>query len=110
MLSFVNWMLRLLEIWPQLLLISVIVFAAQLVYNRYFHPLSGIPGPFWASISKFWSIWHTSRGRVHVVHVASHRKYGQEIRLSHEQFIIHKLIFASVYWQVQSSEHLQIAS
>jgi hypothetical protein len=26
----------------------------QIVYYRYFHPLSKFPGPFWASVTRLW--------------------------------------------------------
>ena len=32
----------------------VLNFAYQIVYYRFFHPLSVFPGPFWASVTRLW--------------------------------------------------------
>jgi hypothetical protein len=29
----------------------------QIVYYRYFHPLSKFPGPFWGSVTRLWIAW-----------------------------------------------------
>lgn len=32
----------------------VLKFVYQIVYYRFFHPLSAFPGPFWASVTRLW--------------------------------------------------------
>lgn len=36
-------------------------FLYQIVYYRFFHPLSVFPGPFWASVTRLWIAWHNLR-------------------------------------------------
>lgn len=33
-------------------------FIYQIVYYRFFHPLSAFPGPFWGSVTRLWIAWH----------------------------------------------------
>lgn len=54
-------------------LISV---AGWTFYTRLFHPLSRIPGPFWASISRFWLAYQISSGRAEVIQRSLHEKFG----------------------------------
>jgi hypothetical protein len=32
----------------------ILKFVYQIVYYRFFHPLSKFPGPFWASVTRLW--------------------------------------------------------
>jgi len=36
----------------------VLPFLYQIIYYRYFHPLKGIPGPFWATVTRIWGAYH----------------------------------------------------
>jgi cytochrome P450 len=62
---------------PTLLTLYILTRAIQ---TRYFHPLSSIPGPFLASFSKFWIIYHAFGGNQHHVQIACHKKYGPLFR------------------------------
>jgi len=62
-----------------LFLISVIV---ALVRQRYFSPVSDIPGPFFASFGTCWQLWHVFKGRIEEVTYDLHLKYGK--RLLHD--------------------------
>jgi hypothetical protein len=33
-------------------------FGYQIIYYRFFHPLSRFPGPFWGSVTRLWIAWH----------------------------------------------------
>jgi hypothetical protein len=59
-----------------LLILSILALAFQALYNRYFHPLRNIPGPFWASISRVWWLLVATGGKQHEIHVSCHEKYG----------------------------------
>jgi hypothetical protein len=61
-------------------LITIVGLTGKSIYNRYFHPLSKVPGPFWASISRGWFLWHGYAGKQHKVHVAAHEKHGENFR------------------------------
>jgi hypothetical protein len=49
------------------------------VYQRYFSPLSGIPGPFLASITPLWRLYRVLQGDWHMDIVKLHEKYGMGI-------------------------------
>lgn len=63
----------LLQLIPLLVLCYLVV---EGIYNRYFHPLRNVPGPFWASFNKAWWFYTSLSGRQHEVHIACHKKYG----------------------------------
>lgn len=52
------------------------------IYNRYFHPLKDIPGPFWASISSFWYYWAIVNSKWENYQIPIHQKYGPIVRLA----------------------------
>lgn len=52
------------------------------IYNVYFHPLSGYPGPWLARASRLWYCWYCLRGDlVYKLH-HSHEFYGEVIRIA----------------------------
>ncbi len=74
--------------WPKMLfgnlsLIPVVLTAlfiyllGWIIYCRYFHPLSSIPGPFLASFSRIWIVLKTMTGDIEHTQRALHRKHGQ---------------------------------
>ncbi|KAI9834154.1 MAG: hypothetical protein M1826_005265 [Phylliscum demangeonii] len=50
------------------------------VYYRFLHPLSKVPGPFWASLSRLWLVKHARSGEMHRTAIALHRRYGPLVR------------------------------
>ena len=52
------------------------------VYQRFFSPLAGIPGPFWASLSRLWYAYIVWKGNMHQVLPGLHRKYGDVVRIA----------------------------
>ncbi|KAI0099744.1 cytochrome P450 [Nemania sp. FL0031] len=69
----------------------VVLLAAQVTYNLYFHPLAKFPGPFWARASTLWRFRQSMSGRFHRVIEDNHRKYGTVFRVGPNE-----LSFASV--------------
>ena len=62
-----------------LLLVFIYVFLSslyQIVYYRFFHPLSKFPGPFWASVTRLWVAYHCYRADEHTKLLELHKKYG----------------------------------
>ena len=56
-------------------------FLYQIVYYRFFHPLSAFPGPFWGSVTRLWIAWHNLREtEVPTVHALT-KKYGMHLKL-----------------------------
>ncbi|KAL2868893.1 cytochrome P450 [Aspergillus lucknowensis] len=53
-----------------------------IAYARTLHPYAKYPGPFLASISRFWIVNEIFRGRAHKTQAELHRKYGPIIRIA----------------------------
>lgn len=51
-------------------------FVYQIVYYRFFHPLSRFPGPFWGSVTRLWITYHNIKGDEPETFQALHRRYG----------------------------------
>lgn len=51
------------------------------VYQRYFHPLAKYPGPFVASITNFFKLYHHSRIQLPQTIQALHERYGPVVRI-----------------------------
>lgn len=47
-----------------------------IVYTRWFHPLARFPGPFWASVSRVWTVLHVLPGDAEKTQRKLHEKYG----------------------------------
>ena len=70
-------------VWPLayrhilLLLLTPLAFIVyQLVYNRYFHPLSHFPGPICGGLSDFYHTYLFSTKEYHLHMLELHRQYG----------------------------------
>lgn len=59
------------------LLLLALYFVTWVIYTRYFHPLSGIPGPFWASVSRIWLANQAASGRLDKVIRNLHGELGK---------------------------------
>ena len=53
---------------------------AYVVYQRFINPLSSVPGPFWASLSRLWITKHSWDGDMHRTMIALHGKHGALVR------------------------------
>jgi cytochrome P450 len=62
------------------LLLIVTLYLTSCIHTKYFHPLSKIPGPFLASFSKLWIIYHAFGGNQHWIQIACHKRYGPVFR------------------------------
>ena len=58
------------------------------IYNRYFHPLSRFPGPFWASITSLWYFQTIRLGKARNVQHSLHEKYGDFVRIGPKQLAV----------------------
>ena len=58
------------------------------VYRRFFHPLAKYPGPFLASITRWWMVREVLSGE-HDKHIrALHKKYGDIVRIAPNEVAI----------------------
>lgn len=61
----------------QTAVIAVIIYVGGwITYCRFFHPLSGIPGPFVASFSRIWVVFKTLAGDMEHTQRNLHKKHG----------------------------------
>ncbi|RPA84492.1 cytochrome P450 [Ascobolus immersus RN42] len=56
------------------------IIAYSIIYNRFFHPLAHVPGPFWASVTPLVRVYHCTTGTIHLYDQELHRKYGSVVR------------------------------
>ncbi|KAL4882734.1 cytochrome P450 [Aspergillus karnatakaensis] len=69
-------------------LIGVITYwVIWIVYARYFHPLSRFPGPFWASITRIWTLLHVLPGDAEKTQRALHARYGPVVRIAPNELV-----------------------
>ncbi|KAJ7579881.1 cytochrome P450 [Mycena floridula] len=57
------------------LLTSIIIYRLSPI-----HPLAKYPGPFLARCTKFWGVYHSSTGKMHLKSLELHRRYGSIVR------------------------------
>ena len=63
------------------LLLLAIALIFTLTYNRFFHPLRGFPGPFWAAQTDAWRAYHLCTKRLPDTLEAVHARYGPVVRV-----------------------------
>lgn len=54
--------------------------AIAIAYRWFVDPLSKIPGPFWARLSRLWMVQHARKGDMHTTMIALHKKHGHLVR------------------------------
>ena len=59
-----------------LLAYVAIKFLFQIIYYRFYHPLSAFPGPFWGSVTRLWIAWHNLQETELPTVCALTKKYG----------------------------------
>ena len=54
-------------------------------YYKVWSSLASIPGPFYASLSRAWSVFHSLNGDLHRETVRLHEKHGTLVRIGPDQ-------------------------
>ncbi|KAF9889442.1 hypothetical protein FE257_007344 [Aspergillus nanangensis] len=73
----------------QVVVVGVVSYwAAWVFYTRWFHPLSRYPGPFWASVSRVWTVLHVYRGEAETEQRKLHERYGPVVRIAPNELAI----------------------
>ena len=57
-------------------------FSYQIIYYRFFHPLSIFPGPFWATVTRLHNAYYLFTGKDHLYAWELHKKYGMSMNSS----------------------------
>jgi hypothetical protein len=56
-----------------------------IIYCRTWHPLAKVPGPFWASVTRFWYMYRIIAADMDRVQRALHKKYGPLVRIGPDE-------------------------
>jgi hypothetical protein len=76
---------------PELIVVCALgLLLSVIVKWKYFSPISDIPGPFTASFSRFWQLYHIIDGHTEAATIAAHEKYGDFVRISHQEISVSK--------------------
>jgi Cytochrome P450 len=67
---------------PGAVLFSVLYYITWIIYARFFHPYSDVPGPFFASISRLWLGASISNGDAEWTQRALHARLGPLVRIA----------------------------
>jgi hypothetical protein len=71
-----------LRVTSVVLLAFVGALAIHIVYYCYISPLSSIPGPFEAKLSRSWMVRQIRSGQMHHTIMNLHKKYGSLVRVA----------------------------
>jgi hypothetical protein len=63
-------------------LVIVTIFLGFIIKRRYLSPLRRFPGPFWASVTRWWLVRQIFRGDHEKAMLRLHAKHGPIIRIS----------------------------
>ncbi|MCJ1398067.1 hypothetical protein MMC11_001264 [Xylographa trunciseda] len=79
----------------------------QIIYYRFFHPLSAFRGPFWGSFTRAWIAYHNVMEDECAIYAELHKKYGPVIRISPSLLLVDDAIrLPDVYHRyADKSEH-----
>jgi hypothetical protein len=59
-----------------------------IIYRLFFHPLSKVPGPRFARLTKLWLVWHVRKGKSHIFMPNLHKKYGPIVRIAPNEVLV----------------------
>lgn len=79
---------NLLALLGRLLFPACLSLLGWIIYTRFAHPLHDIPGPIWASITRFWLVYKVSTGKAEYDQRDLHEKLGRAGILTHHQMIL----------------------
>lgn len=68
--------------YEHVLQVIVVLSLIWTIYMRFFHPLARIPGPFLASITRFWYVLQVRKGGFDKLNRDLHARYGAFVRIS----------------------------
>lgn len=78
--------------------LTALLFLALPLYRRYLHPLSRIPGPPLAAISRCWYAYHVRNGHMLRLGKTLHKRYGPVVRVGpNEVWFASKDAFKIIY-------------
>lgn len=86
---------------------SVLILLFVLIRQRYFSPISTVPGPFLGTVGTFFRVWEIFQGRINHTLNRLHREHGPFVRISfNEVSVCHPdaiRILAAPVWKSHST-------
>lgn len=83
-----------------------VVAVVYIIYESFFSPLSSIPGPLLARLTKWWLIYHTRRGDLHRELIRLHEQYGDLVRMApNEVSVADPVAIKKIYGTVPEDDH-----
>ncbi|KAB5566561.1 benzoate 4-monooxygenase cytochrome P450 [Coniochaeta sp. 2T2.1] len=67
---------------PQIAGLLAVALLTLCIYRRYFSPISDIPGPFVASLTRLWHVRHILKGDQNLELIRLHDKHGHFVRIA----------------------------
>lgn len=67
--------------WPSWALVVVAAVLVRVFYRRHWTSIRDVPGPFLASFSNLWQVWHIIQGHTEAETIELHKKHGMWIYL-----------------------------
>lgn len=64
---------------------------SYVIYQRYLHPLSCFPGPFWASLTDVWKVHLMRTGTAPAQLSSLHERYGDIVRIGPNELSFNNL-------------------
>ena len=61
--------------------LSLLSVISYVLYIRYYSSLAKVPGPFWASLSRWWLVLFSDKGNMHRLYPRLHEEYGKLVRV-----------------------------
>lgn len=74
--------------YPSVGIILCLLVVVYSVYNRYGRRLNHIPGPWLASTTDLWRLFHVWNRRPELLHIQLHEKYGPIVRIGPQTVIV----------------------
>lgn len=71
--------------WHSLASVVLAFLAIAIGRRRYFSPISDVPGPFFASITRIWHVFHILHGKQSEVLTHLHKTHGPFVRIAHDE-------------------------
>ncbi|KAL2042252.1 hypothetical protein N7G274_004740 [Stereocaulon virgatum] len=92
------WLLKTIPISLLIFSLPLVFLIVRGIYNRYFHPLRGFPGPFWSSVTDLYKVYVLSSTDVSSLTLKLHEKYGPLVRVAPNMLSFSKAhMIAQVY-------------
>lgn len=73
-----------------------------ILYCRFLHPLSDIPGPFFASFSRLWLAFSVIGGRAEYTQRELHKRYGPLVRIAPNEVAVSDPSAVKVIYNIKS--------